>query len=111
MSVAEAAERLGKRDTLFIDVREDSERERDGVIPGSIHTPYPDLGSSVKSGGLMNALVNETGKSLLLYCAYGERSALALKFLSECGIENACHLGGGIDAWINAGLPLEKPSL
>ena len=111
LSVAEAAERLGKRDTLFIDVREDSERERDGVIPGSIHAPYPDLGSSVKSGGLMNAMVNETGKSLLLYCAYGERSALALKFLSECGIENACHLGGGIDAWINAGLPLEKPLL
>ena len=111
LSVAEAAERLGKRDTLFIDVREDSERERDGVIPGSIHAPYPDLGSSVKPGGLMNEMVNETGKSLLLYCAYGERSALALKFLNECGIENACHLGGGIDAWINAGLPLEKPSL
>jgi len=110
LSVAEAEERLGNRDTLFIDLREDSERERDGVIPGSIHAPYPIFGSSVKSGGLMNAMVNETGKSLLLYCAYGERSALALKFLSECGTKNAYHLGGGIDAWKNADLPLEKPS-
>ncbi|MDD9878875.1 MAG: MBL fold metallo-hydrolase [Magnetovibrio sp.] len=93
---------------LFIDLREAAERERSGVIPGSLHVPYPTFANTLLPGGLLNAMVNSTGKRLMLYCAYGERSALALKTLHEAGIEGGCHLGGGMDAWIGAEAPVER---
>ena len=103
LSVEQAVLRLDDENTLFVDLREDSERQKDGIIKGSLHAPYPNLEAAIKPGGLLNAMAQQTGKSLLIYCAYGERSALALKALKEAGIDNACHLGGGLDAWRKAG--------
>jgi len=104
----EALNRLGTGDAIFIDLREQSEREKSGVIPGSVHVPYQRLAEYKKDGGLLSALSAQTGQQLLLYCAYGERSALALKDLRETGFKNLRHLGGGIDAWINAEGPVER---
>jgi len=103
LSVNQVKSRLDDENTLLVDLREDSERHKDGIIIGSLHAPYPTLEDAVKPGGLLNAMAEETGKSLLVYCAYGERSALALKTLKDAGIVNACHLGGGLDAWRQAG--------
>jgi rhodanese-related sulfurtransferase len=52
-------------------------------------------------------MLTQTGKTLLLYCAYGERSALALKNVKKVGIDNSCHISGGIDAWKKSNAPLE----
>jgi glyoxylase-like metal-dependent hydrolase (beta-lactamase superfamily II)/rhodanese-related sulfurtransferase len=104
----EALGRIGAADTLFVDLREDGERHRDGIIPGSVHAPYGELEKSIRTGGLLHAMAQQTGKAMLLYCAYGERSALALKALHEADIGNACHLGGGMDAWITAGGPVDR---
>ncbi len=49
-----------------------------------------------------------TGKRLIYYCAYGERSALAVETSQAMGLSNVCHLVGGIDAWEKAGGPLER---
>jgi len=98
---------LGDGDVLFIDLREANERQRDGVIPGSLHAPYNALETAIRPGGLLNAVAAQTGKSLLLYCAYGERSALAMKALKEAGFAGVSHLGGGIDAWKENGCPVE----
>lgn len=108
LSIAEAAGRLTQSDTLFIDLREENERLRDGFIAGSIHAPYATIADSIKPGGLLNAMATETGKKLLLYCAFGERSALALDLLRDAGLTNVCHMSGGIDAWARAGRELEK---
>ncbi len=104
----EALNRLDAGGALFIDLREQSERDKIGVIPGSIHVPYQRLDDHKKEEGLLSALSNQTGQQLLLYCAYGERSALALRDLKKVGFKNIRHLGGGIDAWINAQGPLER---
>ena len=40
-----------------------------------------------------------TGRELLFYCAYGERSAMAVQAAHKAGIERARHIEGGIDAW------------
>ncbi len=109
LSVEQAKQRAEDQDTLFVDLREDSERQKEGIIKNSLHAPYPSLQDVIKPGGLLNAMAKQTGKSLLLYCAYGERSALALKALKEAGIENACHLGGGMDAWKKHGGKVAKP--
>ena len=105
LSVAEALARLP--DAVFVDLREDGERARDGVIPGSVHVPYGNLDEYIKRGGLLTAMAARTGKVLVLYCAFGERSALALQAVREAGTENVRHLGGGLDAWVKANGPLE----
>ena len=98
-----AIARLGRTDVIFIDIRESSEREKEGIIPGAVHAPYLKLGDFIKPGGLLQALAGQTDRELLVYCAYGERSALALESMQEAGIGNARHLGGGFDAWRQAG--------
>ena len=107
LTCVQAQSKLGDDQTLFVDLRESSERERDGIIPSSVHAPYPTIESAIKPGGLLHAMSTQTGKMLLLYCAYGERSALALKDVKAAGIDNACHLTGGIDAWTKSKSPLE----
>ncbi len=96
------------RDAVYVDLREEGERRRDGVIPGSVHAPYVRLQEYVKPGGVLNAMAAQTGKPLVLYCAFGERSALALRVAREAGIENVRHMGGGVDAWVKAGGRLES---
>ena len=100
---AEEAVKGGMDDTLFVDLREENERARDGVIPGSVHLPYQALGDNIRPGGLLAAMAANQGQRILLYCAYGERSALGLQDMFNAGIKNACHLGGGINAWTQAG--------
>jgi sulfur dioxygenase len=103
----QAQPKVGDGQTLFVDLRENGERIRDGVIPGSVHVPYPSIKSAIMPGGLLHAMATQTGKSLLLYCAYGERSALALKIVKKVGIDNSYHISGGIDAWKKSNAPLE----
>jgi hypothetical protein len=43
LSAQEAQNLVGRPDVVLVDLRERTERERHGVIPGSLHTPYPDL--------------------------------------------------------------------
>src|ERR1700754_3571397 len=43
LSAKDARALVGQTDIAFIDLREASERERHGVIPGSVHAPYTDL--------------------------------------------------------------------
>ncbi len=107
LSVGDARRCLDDDSILFIDLRETSERERDGVIPGSLHAPYASLDGAIGEGGLLHAMAAETGKSLLLYCAFGERSALALIALKEAGFTGVSHLGGGIGAWKDEGGPIQ----
>ena len=88
---------------VFVDLREEIERTRDGVIPDSVHLPYQALSDNIRPGGLLSAIAKNRENQILLYCSYGERSALGLQEILNTGITNVCHLGGGISAWIQAG--------
>jgi sulfur dioxygenase len=96
-----------KTDTMLVDLREDSEREEKGYIPGSIQAPYPRLDNFLKSGGVLREMVLSTGKKLIFYCAFGERSTLAVQMSQNMGLDKVCHMVGGIDAWEKAGGPLD----
>ena len=101
---AQDAQRLvGQPDVAFIDLRERRERERHGVIAGSLHVPYPSLQENILSGGILYELAKSTSKRLLFYCAFGERSAMAVQAAQEAGLTAACHIDGGLDAWKKAG--------
>jgi sulfur dioxygenase len=105
-SAADALALLGKSDIALIDLRERSERERYGTIPGSVHVPYPTLQETIRSGGMVYELAKSTGKRLLFYCAFGERSAMAVQAAQDAGLTSARHIEGGLDAWKKAGGPL-----
>ncbi|RMD62424.1 MAG: MBL fold metallo-hydrolase [Alphaproteobacteria bacterium] len=97
---------LGRSEVAVIDLRDKAERHRYGEIPGSLHVPYTELDEHVAPGGLLHELATATGKRLIFYCAYGERSALAVQTARERGLRDVCHLIGGLDAWIRVGGPV-----
>jgi glyoxylase-like metal-dependent hydrolase (beta-lactamase superfamily II)/rhodanese-related sulfurtransferase len=107
-SAGEALALLGKPDVALIDLRERFERERHGTIPGSLHVPYPALQESIRSGGMLHELAKSTGKRLLFYCAFGERSAMAVRAAQDAGHSAASHIEGGLDAWKKAGGPVAR---
>ena len=97
---AEAARTaITRPDVALIDLREKSERARHGEIPGALHLPYPDLQENIAQGGILHMLVTATSKTLLFYCAYGERSAMATQAAQDAGLTTARHIEGGIAAW------------
>jgi sulfur dioxygenase len=99
---------VGRPDIALVDLREKAEREKSGVIPGSLHAPYADLAANVQPGGMLHELASATGKRLLFYCAFGERSAMAVQAAQDAGIASACHIHGGVDAWKRAEGPLVR---
>ncbi len=106
LSAIEAMALEGRPDVTLIDLRERNERERHGVIPGSLHAPYCDLAANVHPGGMLHELARSTGKRIVFYCAFGERSAMAVQAAQDAGLSGACHIQGGIDAWKKANGPL-----
>ena len=94
---------------LLVDTRSAAERERAGVIPGSLHVPLsvlpwrldPDSDPSYRSphvGGL--------DRQIVLVCAHGYSTSLAAAMLQDLGFTNATDLVGGFEAWREAGLPV-----
>jgi sulfur dioxygenase len=108
VNATQALSLIGQPDVILIDLREKSEREKQGIIPGSLHAPYPDLAANVRSGGMLRELATATGKRMLFYCAFGERSAMAVQAAQDAGMTTACHIHGGIDAWKKADGPLTR---
>ncbi|HET8995820.1 MAG TPA: MBL fold metallo-hydrolase [Acetobacteraceae bacterium] len=103
VSAEQACALLGRPGVAVIDLRERGERERHGTIPGSLHAPYPDLQENIQPGGILHELATATGKRLVFYCAFGERSAMAVQAAQDAGLAAACHIEGGIAAWKKAG--------
>jgi glyoxylase-like metal-dependent hydrolase (beta-lactamase superfamily II)/rhodanese-related sulfurtransferase len=95
---------VGQPGVVLIDLREKGERKRHGSIRGALHAPYPDLQENVTAGGLLRKLAEAPGNTqLLFYCAFGERSAMAVQAAQDAGIASARHIEGGIAAWKKAG--------
>jgi len=44
-----------------------------------------------------------TGRRVVFFCAFGERSAMAVAAAKSAGLVNTAHIEGGIDAWKKVG--------
>ena len=106
VTAEQARDLIGRRDVALIDLRERAERARHGAIPGALHAPYPDLQENIQEGGMLHELAVATGKRLLFYCAFGERSAMAVQAAQDAGLSTACHIHGGFAAWKKAEEPI-----
>ncbi len=101
---ADAMALVGRPDVALVDLRERRERERHGEIPGSVHAPYPALQENIGRGGILHEIAD--AKRLVFYCAFGERSAMAVQAAQDRGIKSACHIHGGMAAWVSTGGPV-----
>ena len=106
IGVRDAIDMLGRPDILLVDLRENSERSRHGMLAGALHTPYPTIGESLRPGGMLREVAGATGRRIVFFCAFGERSAMAVAAAKGAGLTNTAHLTGGLDAWKKAGGPV-----
>jgi rhodanese-related sulfurtransferase len=92
---------------LLVDLRETSERDETGAIPGAVHVPRGLLEFKADpSSPAHHPDLNPTRRTIL-YCASGGRSALAAVSLTSLGYVDVAHLDGGIQAWRAAGRSTE----
>lgn len=103
----DALKQLHAEDTVFIDVRELPEVERDGKIPGAVHASRGLLEFYADPESPAHNAVFASEKRLILYCVSGLRSTLAAHRLQEMGLQRVAHLGGGMNAWKAANGPVE----
>jgi rhodanese-related sulfurtransferase len=102
------AQRAAQGGAVLVDVRSEDERRRQGVlVPGAIHHPL-----SVVHWRLDPAVATHNPKlpldaHVILLCREGYSSSLAAALLRAIGFERATDVVGGVDAWRDAGLPLE----
>ena len=100
---SEAAEEAGSSDAVLVDVREQHEFE-ERHIEGAVHVPRGHLESRIEQ------FVPDRSKRVILYCASGNRSALAARTLAEdLGYEDVASMAGGITLWRDRGLPVVTP--
>src|SRR5438552_12645297 len=86
----------------IIDVRE-AEEYAVAHLPGAKHVPRGYLESRI------DAAVPDRSQHVILYCASGQRSALAANTLHDIGFEHVESMTGGITLWKDRGYPVEVP--
>lgn len=86
---------------LLLDVREPAETAA-GKITKAMQIP---VGSISKR---LPELEKHRNKKVIVYCKNGTRSSIACKELTKAGFEQVYALNGGVQAWLDAHLPLSK---
>jgi hydroxyacylglutathione hydrolase len=94
---ARTAKALADAGAQLVDVREVSEYES-AHVPGALHIPYEQL-----AGRLADLPAR---RDIIVYCASGVRSSLAVSILERHGIA-AANMRGGFNSWVGADLPTE----
>ena len=92
---------------LIVDIRSELSRERDGVVPGSIHVPRTVLEWRFDPGGTWrNPHVGGVERRVIVLCDHGYSSVFAAAMLARLGYRRAADVVGGFEAWREAGLPV-----
>lgn len=92
---------------LLIDIRADTDRERNGIVPGSLHIPRTVLEWRLDPDSEWRSpYVTGLDQHIILLCDHGYSSSLAASTLADLGFQHVGDLIGGFEAWRNAGLPV-----
>jgi rhodanese-related sulfurtransferase len=103
MEVAQALQELGLEDTVFVDLRDPRELEREGKIPNAFHCPRGMLEFWIDPASPYYKPIFGENKKFVFYCASAWRSALSARTAQDMGLQNVSHLAGGFTAWKKAG--------
>ncbi len=110
LSPDQLAELLTNDRAVVLDTRTPTDRERFGVIPGSIHMPRTTLEWMCDpTSGYSHERIVGFEQCLVTVCNEGYSSSLAAASLQQLGFHHATDLVGGVMAWKAAGLPIEQP--
>jgi rhodanese-related sulfurtransferase len=90
------------KELVILDVRPRDVRAQDGIIPGAISAHPEDIDPVIKSYSL--------DTEIIVYCACPNEAsaATAAKHLKRAGFKKIRPLLGGIEAWVQAGHPVER---
>ena len=103
----EAYQKFENNNCNLIDIREINELDNTGRVEGASHIPrgmlevYLDPNSPIMQNGQI-----DKNKELILFCAGGVRSALAVKSLKEMGYEKISHIDGGFAVMSSSGFKI-----
>ena len=100
VSAQQATHLINRQDALVVDVREPGEYGA-GHIIGAKNVPLARIGAA---GGELK----RKDRPVIVYCQGGERAPKAAALLRKQGFGSVVNLSGGIGAWQQAGLPVEK---
>jgi rhodanese-related sulfurtransferase len=97
----EATRLMNQGMSLVLDVR-DTEEFAAGHLPRARHIPLRELGKRVEE------IAKYKAKPVILTCKTGTRSASAARLLKQAGFASVYMLKGGLAAWEQASLPVER---
>jgi rhodanese-related sulfurtransferase len=100
-----------ERGAVIIDIRSVVDRQRDGIVPGSLHIPRTVLEWRLDpDSAWRNPHLGDLDQELVLVCDHGCSSLLAAATLVDLGFTRVGDIVGGFAAWREAGLPTMQPS-
>lgn len=108
ISVDEAEALINDEGTVFVDIRDIRELQREGKLPGATHAPRGMLEFWVDPDSPYHRELFAEDKKFIFYCASAWRSALATDTVQTMGMANVCHMAGGFNAWKEAGKDIEQ---
>jgi rhodanese-related sulfurtransferase len=103
----EAARAAVGEGALLVDIRSESQRERDGVVPQALFFPRNVIewrADPASSGH--DPVFSDFDRPVVVMCDEGYQSSLVAATLQELGFSRATDLDGGFRAWQDAGLPV-----
>lgn len=100
VSARETKERLGRGETLLLDVRDPPEWTEDGYIKGAKLIFFADLPQKT------DELPKD--KPMVVTCSVGNRSSIALSILERAGFGDVSNMLGGMTAWTSLGFPINN---
>jgi rhodanese-related sulfurtransferase len=98
---AQATHLINREDAIVLDVREANEFAS-GHVLGAKNLPV----ARMETAG--SEIMKKKDRPVIVYCDGGDRSGKAIGALKKQGFTRLANLSGGIRAWQEAGLPLEK---
>ena len=101
LNASGAVQLINREKAVVVDVCEPAEFAA-GHVTGAKNIPLGDLEAK------LSGVVKNKALPLILVCASGARSGRAVAIAKKLGYEQAQSLGGGLKAWKDANLPLEK---
>ena len=107
INAEEAYQKFENNNCNLIDIREINELDNSGRVEGANHIPrgmlevYLDPNSPIIQNGQV-----DKNKEIILFCAGGVRSALAVKSLKEMGYEKISHIDGGFAVMSSSGFKI-----
>jgi rhodanese-related sulfurtransferase len=96
-------------DAVLVDIRAESQRGRDGAIPGAVVIARNVLEwRCAPESQWRDERVSNPAQRVVLICDEGFQSSLAAATLRRLGLPRATDVVGGFQAWRAAGLPVER---